>query len=280
MKKNTLTFLLLLLTSFAWVGSIISNSGGPDPGYAGGGPNTKDCTSCHNGTANTGPANVAITSDIPATGYLPANMYTITVSISNDSINKFGFETTTKIVGGNRSAGTIVITDTTNTQMKSDSVGRYQYAMHTLDGTSGTGGNSWSYNWEAPVAGTGDITLFAALLGANGKDSTAGDNTYTLSTTFSENSASAIDGLSQIDEVNIYPTVVNDLFNIDMMITQAVDLGIRVSDLSGKVVYEVKDFAYNGNYSKQISASEWGSGLYLLSISNGTQQKSYKLIVQ
>lgn len=278
MKKNKLTLFLLVLSTFVWMGSIVSYTNGPPNGVSGGGPSANNCSGCHTGVVNSGTANVEITSDIPATGYQPANLYTITVSISDNGRNKFGFQVTNQIVGDTSSGGTFIITDTLYTQKATEDT--YQYVMHTDTGTVGIGGNSWTYDWQAPVSGTGEIMLYASLLAANGDNKDTLDFTYTTSLSIPEFGTASIESLDNIADLSVYPTRVQDLFTVDMMIENPVELKISVSDLSGRVVYDLSDFAYTGAYQKQVSVSDWASGLYMVSISNGSQEISRKLIVQ
>ena len=75
-----------------------------------------NCTSCHNGTFNTGNGISSITSNIPSVGYLPGNTYTITAAIAQVAINKFGFEVSAEKDADNSKIGTFALTDAVKTK--------------------------------------------------------------------------------------------------------------------------------------------------------------------
>jgi len=56
-----------------------------------------------------------------------------------------------------------------------------QAASHISGETIGSGNISWSFDWIAPTAGTGDITFYGAFNSTNSNSSTSGDEIYTTS---------------------------------------------------------------------------------------------------
>ena len=130
-----------------------------------------NCTNCHNGTA----ANVIglITSTIPAAGYTPGTVYTITGTATNAGGSRFGFEISPQSSTGTL-LGAITITDATNTRLVSS-----KYVNHTSTGSSGSGSKSWSFNWTAPTtAAPGDsVVFYGSFLYANNNGSESGDAT-------------------------------------------------------------------------------------------------------
>ncbi len=72
----------------------------------------------------------------------------------------------------NNSTGTIVITNTTDTQKSSN------YVKHRFQGTDS---KSWSFNWVAPSTDVGTITIYAAGNQANNNGSNSGDTIHTKS---------------------------------------------------------------------------------------------------
>ncbi len=141
---------IVLLSSFVAfypTGAPAAKTGSPGDG--------SNCTECHGGT----PTTVAgwITSNIPAGGYTPGQTYQITASNQLTGTGKFGFE-----VSPQNAAGTLLgtLAAGTNSQL----VGSNKYVTHTSANTSNS---TWTFNWTAPVAGTGQVTFYGAF--AKGK---------------------------------------------------------------------------------------------------------------
>ena len=128
-----------------------------------------DCTSSHN-VADTTVSTTDIISNISSTGYIPGNTYTITASSWAD-----GFEITCEENTGNTKTGTFFNTNPSANQL----VNNGNAITHTAAGNSS---GTWSFDWEAPSIGTGDITFYGAFIAAGYPiGSNAGDY-LTLST--------------------------------------------------------------------------------------------------
>jgi len=183
MKKRLLTLgavmamVVLLLSTTNTIGYLTGAPSGKANDPSSGNSN---CTSCHSGTATTNATIANITTNIPATGYVPGTTYTITANVTYAGKTRFGFEVSPQNSAGVQK-GTITITDPTNTKIVST-----KYVTHTSAGNTGTGARSWSFNWTAPAAGTGAVTFYGSLLAANNNGSESGDLTYLTSTTVME----------------------------------------------------------------------------------------------
>lgn len=186
-RKHTiisLAIILSLIVSESFFGSnhAISYSSGPPPSRSGSpGDGGNNCTSCHTGTA-TGVTGW-ITSNIPITGYVPGSTYSITLTATGTTQTRFGFQATSEKDSDNTKTGTPIITNTTATQIMGT-----DWVEHKSAGTTGsTGSHTWSYDWIAPLAGTGNISFYAAFLVTNNSGTSAGDSVYTSSLSITEN---------------------------------------------------------------------------------------------
>ena len=152
--------------------STIGKLTGSPGGKTGSPMDNSDCTSCHNVTGTT-VSTTNITSNIPSTGYIPGNTYTITANLSN--WGPLGFEITCEENTNNTKTGTFFNTNTSETQL----VNNGNAITHTAAGNSL---NTWIFDWEAPSIGTGDITFYGAFITAGyPTNSNMGDH-LTLST--------------------------------------------------------------------------------------------------
>lgn len=157
MKKNRLYMVISLVAVSLGLSSygVLIPTGAP-PGMTGSpGDNGQNCTSCHGGTA----LNVSgwISTNIPPTGYIPGTTYQITATNGLTNNGKFGFEVTAEDESANK-VGTLSAGAT------SQLVGNGKYVTHTL---ANTVTSSWTFNWTAPVAGTGPVTFYGAFARSN-----------------------------------------------------------------------------------------------------------------
>lgn len=155
---------MLILMSYH-TGSPGARTGSP-------GDNGNTCTGCHTGTANT--AFAWITTNVPSSGYVAGQTYTITATGTHQGVVRFGFELTVEDSQGNK-VGTLQITDATRTKLTNNG----KAVTHTAQGITPTGNsNSWSMNWIAPTGVQGNIGIYAAFNAANGNGNTTGDVIY------------------------------------------------------------------------------------------------------
>ena len=158
-------------------GPAFAFSSGPNDGLTGA-PGENTCTQCHGSfPLNSGDGSLGV-SGFPAE-YTPGETYSLTVTLDDPQALRWGFELTLLEAGG-ASAGAITVTDS-GTQ--SSTSGDRDYLKHNASGTypGSTGSASWQFDWQAPEAGAGDLTLYVAGNAANNNFSTSGDYIYNAS---------------------------------------------------------------------------------------------------
>jgi len=190
MKKRLLTLGAIMATVLLVFSStyLVSYPDGAPSGVANDpSSGSANCTNCHSGTATIPATTVAnITTNIPATGYVPGTTYTVTATVNYAGKTRFGFEVSPQNSTGTYK-GTMIVTNTTQTKITGT-----KYITQTASGNSGTGTKSWSFNWVAPVAGTGTVTFYGSLMAANNNGGTSGDLTYKVQTSVNEASPCTI----------------------------------------------------------------------------------------
>jgi len=248
MKKNILATLsitaffaasIVAITTLTESGttSVYANTGG-SPGGRTGSPNDNanapfgpgNCTACHSGTINSGSGIASIVSNIPAEGYVPGDTYTITAGIAQAAINKFGFEVSAEKDADNSKVGTFALTDAVKTKFVNSNTA----VSHTAAGTtpSTTNATSWSFDWTAPVAGTGDVTFYGAFNSANGSGS-GGDQIYTETLAVSEDLSTGLSEVAGTSSLNVYPNPVKNSFEIS---SDRIIEHVNVFNMQGKQV--------------------------------------------
>lgn len=137
-----------------------------------GAPGEMNCTDCHNAASGVGQIQI-----VAPASYTPGQTYQIQVKhVTTDTTRKrWGFEMTS--LASSVMAGTFANLNA-NTKIVSGS-GK-SYIEQTTSGTfqNQTGGATWTFNWTAPAAAVGNITMYAAGIQANNNGSESGDQTY------------------------------------------------------------------------------------------------------
>ena len=185
MKKSIFIFGAIIVAAIlfypqATTGKLTGSPGGKTGSPADG----ADCMQCHtDATPSTTPN---ITSNIPSSGYVPGNTYNIAVVLNPAvGLDPAGFEVTCEENTTNTKAGLFGITNPAYTQFTNNS----SAVTHT---TAGNSVGTWSFDWEAPAAGTGDITFYGAFIEA-GYPMGANIGDFYSSTTLSASEFSATD---------------------------------------------------------------------------------------
>jgi Secretion system C-terminal sorting domain/SprB repeat/HYR domain len=157
MKKIYVMFSLVATSIF-----MFSHTSSLSPnGKAGYTTATRNCSSCHGGA---GSGSMNLTSNIPASGFVPGATYTMTLSVAQTGQPAFGMDLAA--IGGTLTpgSGTKILTG------------------ELVQSTPSSTGN-FTFSWTAPT--TGNATFNYAGLAANGNGvDDAGDNTYTGTKTF------------------------------------------------------------------------------------------------
>lgn len=225
----------------------LTNSSGPSGGKSGSpASGSQTCSSCHSG-ASISTQTVNITTDIPATGFVPNTNYLITVTNATGGASnpKSGFQASVESAGhqGSLTAGT------------GSKVVNSNFVTHTSSGNSVSNGQAaWTFTWNSGNAPDG-TTIYVASLFANGNSATSGDavTTQTLGLTRSTLS---------VDEpqlaVGLSPNPARDFVTLELPQGLMV---VRAYSLTGAEVYRA-----TGVDGMQIPTAEWPAGTYLIDV--------------
>lgn len=251
----------------------VARRDGSDPGYTGSpGDGNKSCTTCHGGVAT--PKEGWITSDIPAGGYIPGQTYTIKATNTVMGATRFGFEVSPQKNNGDL-MGTIVVTDTLRTKL----VGESKYITYRSDGVDGVDSNSWTFDWVAPQAGSGEVVFYGAF---NANPGHKGADGTTLST-LKVKEAGSTTGLAllsdRVSNLAVFPNPSNDVVKVNFDLKRSSHVTINVSDLNGKRLISVLKGKYNGNVTKEVNISELPQGVYLMNIEVDGKSATQKINV-
>jgi len=131
-----------------------------------------------------------------------------------------------------------------------------------------TSGNSVVQSGNALVYTIGEITVESMVAGGH----SIGQGMLHAST---QSIVTALDDNSHGVTANVYPNPVSDLLHITVSNTGDMGTQVDVFDISGKEVY--RGFFSSGATLISVNAANWQSGVYVLSVSDGSTCKRFKI---
>jgi hypothetical protein len=277
-KKIRSTFVLTAFFAVAIIGvssltesvtmSAYANTFGSPGGRTNSLSDNSNCTACHSGTINSGTGIGLITAPGLVSGYVAGQTYTITASIAETGISKFGFEITAEKDADNSKTGTLILTDVARTTL----VNSNNAITHTSIGTPSltTGANSWSFDWTAPTSGTGGVTFYAAFNASNGAGTGGGDQIYSTSFNVTESTVGINDLVGNSKSV-LYPNPAVNYFKVS---SNNIIENVTVFDLNGKIMVS------NNQPNGKINVESLSSGIYFVQVKSDNIISTEKLIVK
>lgn len=273
MKKHILYIFagicaLVILESFGNKG--LGKVDGTEPGYTGSpGDSLKNCTVCHGGTA----VNVQgwISSNIPATGFVPGTTYTIRAVNTLIGHNRFGFSISPQALDG-KLLGTMIPTDTVRTKL----VGNNKYMTYRAAGVQALDSNVWEFSWVAPNDGTKEVVFYGAF--NSNVDGHKGQDVTRLSTlkVWKEGFVSIHEN-KVLASVSVYPNPSQEILNIQLAQASSVQTEIKLLDQTGKLV--LTNVLPKGESNSRIDISTLPSGVYFVQLNAGNQSQMKKILV-
>ena len=260
MRKKVLTIgllTLIVLTGINFEG--VTHSTAPLASKAGD-PGQNDCTQCHGGSPNTGTGNITFT--FPDTAWTPDSTYSLSITVTDASKSRFGFEMTA-LDGSNNKAGSFIVSNTINTGIVTGN--SREYIAHK----SASSTQTWNFDWKAPSSGSvGDITFYFAGNAADNNNNQTGDLIYT-STTLVE----VIDNAPVVTEILTGPSdiTINENANASFSISSENETGFQWQEDKGTGFNDITD---GGIYSGATTAT-----LNLTSTPLANNGFSYRCIV-
>lgn len=220
MRRHLLSTILILIAAIIAL-SFSGNlkwPGGSPAGYTGSPGDGKDCTQCHGGNAST--VDDWITSDIPATGYIPGETYEIQVTVSGSGDK--GFLVSPQDLEGNIYGSLIA---GSGTELVGDGYITQSFA-------SSSNPKVWTFEWVAPETGSGELIFYGAF--------TVNKPVTKLSTLdVTENTGTGIQELTAV-KLNAYPNPANEFVYLSYgEFSQNETLTCELFDASGRKIKDI-----------------------------------------
>lgn len=256
---------VLLFTSIAGISYLTLSSYSGGPSTSAGHVAISGCGStgnCH-GAKNTATV-VAITVKDGATTitnnkYTAGKKYTITITGTNSSYSKFGYQfSATK---GSSGIGTI---SNVPSGSKISNAGGISVAEQSGTITAASG-LSVSFDWTAPATGSGTVTLSAAVNGVDGTGSTNNDAFNTAQVTLTE-STTGIATANVENAVQLYPNPATSVLHIQLN-----NAGVTSGYIYNSYGQKVKEVNLTGqNNTADIAELQQGTYYLYIAAENAT----------
>jgi hypothetical protein len=184
LQLNVLRIVWSVALCSSLANTLFASASGPLAYYTGAPNDLGTCNTdeCHNSfSIDSGSAIFSITGP---TVYTSGKTVKLTVSFSNSSGKRHGFEMTALDADGNRVGTFNKIGNTTqvippNDHRGLDQADKGKYIEHTFKGIKK---KTWNLKWKAPDNTTGTVTFYAAGCEANGDGVATDDYIYTATT--------------------------------------------------------------------------------------------------
>jgi len=205
-----------------------------------------------------------ITSNAGPEGYFPDSVYIITVTAIDSFSDRFGFMASVQDRSGDFQ-GKLFSIGNESIQIK----GSNNYVTHTLEGTSGIGTKSWSFNWIAPRQGAGSAIVYVAVNAANRNGKPTGDIIYTSSLEIPEAKIKK--------EFELYPNPFSRVVRFKSQMESEEPVSISIFNSLGKEIYQSEQLL-GENVEYQIHLPNLTTGIYILRIENNFELIQKKLL--
>ena len=248
-------------------GAPAQTAGAPD-----GGNQTCAKSGCHSGSAVD--RDNMISTTIPAGGYIPGETYTIQIGTSEGTVSKWGFQATVQNAAGDLQ-GSYIITNSGQTQFPTQGSNANKYITHTSAGntTSTLGSKSWSFDWIAPAAGTGDVAIYCTVNASNNGGNSSGDLIFKDILSVSENISTSI----QLEKAeNLYTIFPNPSSGMHIKVNIPEQTEFAVYNALGKKVI-TKQLEQG---LQQLDVSDLPAGLYFAWIETEGKKQMKRFVRQ
>lgn len=253
------------------------NTNGASAGNAGA-PGENNCTACHAGMVQAGAGFNILSWGEGVNQYVPGETYSVQLTME-DASSKNGFQLVPLKASDNTSAGTVVVTDATRTQITPGNAGK-QYLGHR---TAGTPASTWAFDWTAPATDVGNVVFYVSTNKTNANNQPSGDLIRISQHVFESNGGSAsLTAYQQIqNSLKIGMNQNSGSLDIFFALNEKEPLYINVVSLQGQSVFSSDlGTSYPGENQKSVQLPQgMSSGLYVVNFFIGNKAYSEKIIL-
>ena len=280
--KNGIALVLLSFIGIIIFSTIAYTSNNGKAGKTGS-PGENTCNQCHSTNAlNSGGGSITITStNLTNWAYVPGMTYTINVRVKKLGVGKFGFGFEALLPSG-ANAGLISTATSANAKTLSATVlgNSRTNAVHKQPNHFGTDSVTFTFQWTAPAAGTGNIMFYAAGNATNSSNSSSGDFIYTTNQVVSEILTTNLKSSFSNKTVTIFPSPILDIMNISIPCNLGKNLStLQLFDLKGNLLLNRQISGDLVSINLSEITGKITQGIYIVHIENGNWSHHEKVII-
>ncbi len=195
------------------------------------------------------------------TTYQTGKTYMLRVSLSagNGTPERYGFQALA-LNGSNAQAGEW---GELGSGKKKVTLSNRSYAEHSTPSV----GSVFEIEWEAPAAGTGDVTFYSAGIASNNSSTSAGDGTANNTLVVEEDPLNSIS--SQTGEqasLKVLPNPVHETLNLQINSLVAGQFSVRIMDAMGRVVSQTPANVLVGEQVATVGVGHLAPGVYIVQL--------------
>ncbi len=286
MKKALLFSLcagMIALTFSSYTNGPFAGGAGNHTGSAGSPANCSTGSGCH---ATNNVATICSLTVTPAVGgaqitsYVPGGSYKVQVVgfTTGTAFPKFGFQAScVKAASTSVQAGTFSATG--NVAVRGTTLKLVEQATAPIAGTSAGPGTAYlaSFDWIAPVQGTGSVQFYLTLNAVNGNTTSAGDQPNTATPLLITEAPASGVGSAISRQLNIYPNPATDVLHLGLARPDAHTL-VCVYDAAGRTVIAREAGVVHGELI--IPTTNLNAGNYYILAQQGDQRYGAMFVKQ
>ncbi len=248
-----------------------------------GSPGENACNQCHNtNTLNSGGGSVTISSpNMPNWVYFPGTTYTINVKVKKAGLGKFGFGFEALLPSG-ANGGLILTASSVNAKSLNATVlgNSRTNAVHKQPNHFSQDSITFTFDWTAPAAGTGNITFYAAGNATNSGNNSSGDFIYTSNQVITEASTIDIKALLATKDLTIFPNPSSSFITINLPeVAAQTSTQVQIFDLKGALVYSQNLVNISNSKNISLDVDFLNDGVYFIHLENGNWQHHQKMMI-
>ena len=205
----------------------------------------------------------------------------ITLAAAQVGLGKFGFGFEALLPSG-ANGGLIQTANSVNAKSLSATVlgNSRTNAVHKTPNNLSQDSITFTFDWTAPVAGTGNITFYAAGNATNSGNNSSGDFIYTSNQSITEGSSVDIQALSASKDLTIFPNPSSNSITINLPEDLSLaSTGVQIFDVKGALVHSHNLVNISNSKNISLDVAFLNDGVYFIHLENGNWQHHQKMMI-
>lgn len=147
--------------------------------------------------------------------------------------------------------------------------------------SSRSSSNTFEIPWDAPAEGTGDVSIYASVVIANGMSGSGGDGSAFLNDPVVLTELMVNTRETQLlEELAVFPNPASERISLSLSGEINTEAIITITNLQGQQVARERIGLVNGQQQHDLSVGHLASGTYVLTITDGQRSNHIRFVKQ